>query len=177
MNTFSIGMIEFSNIASAMENVDVMSKAADVEPIFFKTICPGKYIAAVCGDVMAVIAAVDAGKSVTRDPVDSVVIPNIHQDVLTALSHERLKDLNQSLGIIETCSAASAILASDAAVKAAAVQLLDVRLPRGLGGKSYCLMAGDTAAVNVAVDTGAMLASESGQLVSKVVIPGPATMF
>ena len=69
------------------------------------------------------------------------------------------------------------ILASDAAVKAAEVELLDVRLAMGLGGKGYCLMAGYVAAVEAAVSAGALAAGETGLLVEKVVIPGPAPQF
>ena len=66
----------------------------------------------------------------------------------------------------------------DAAVKAADVQLLDVRVALGLGGKGYALMTGDVAAVNAAVEAGSTAAAESGLLVSKVVIPSPAeTVF
>lgn len=83
-----------------------------------------------------------------------------------------------ALGIIETFSAASIVVASDAAVKAADVQLLDVRVALGLGGKGYALMTGDVAAVNAAVEAGSTAAAESGLLVSKVVIPSPAeTVF
>ena len=84
----------------------------------------------------------------------------------------------RALGIIETFSAASIVVASDAAVKAADVQLLDVRVALGLGGKGYALMTGDVAAVNAAVEAGSTAAAESGLLVSKVVIPSPAeTVF
>ena len=66
------------------------------------------------------------------------------------------------------------MVASDAAVKAADVQLLDVRVALGLGGTGYALMTGDVAAVNAAVEAGSTAAAESGLLVSKVVIPSPA---
>lgn len=177
MTTCSIGMIEFTTITSGMESADAMVKAAEVEPIFFKTICPGKYIAAVSGDVAAVEAAVEAGKAMTSHAVDYFVIPNIHPEVLGALAGAGLREGDHSLGIIETYSAVSIILAADAAVKTANVQLVEVRLAMGLGGKGYCLMTGDVAAVNAAVEAGASLAAQSGLLVDRVVIPGPAPVF
>ena len=135
-------MVEFNSIAAGIDAADQMVKTAQVDPLFFKTICPGKFVAAVTGDVAAVSASVNAGR------------------------------------IIETFSAASIVVASDAAVKAADVQLLDVRVALGLGGKGYALMTGDVAAVNAAVEAGSTAAAESGLLVSKVVIPSPAeTVF
>ena len=160
----AVGMVEFNSIAAGIDAADQMVKTAQVDPLFFKTICPGKFVAAVTGDVAAVSASVNAGRETHADAlVDWFIIPNIHRG---------------ALGIIETFSAASIVVASDAAVKAADVQLLDVRVALGLGGKGYALMTGDVAAVNAAVEAGSTAAAESGLLVSKVVIPSPAeTVF
>ena len=158
---------------------DLESIYAQVDPLFFKTICPGKFVAAVTGDVAAVSASVNAGRETHADAlVDWFIIPNIHRDVIGALAGATGITERGALGIIETFSAASIVVASDAAVKAADVQLLDVRVALGLGGKGYALMTGDVAAVNAAVEAGSTAAAESGLLVSKVVIPSPAeTVF
>ena len=166
-------MVEFNSIAAGIDAADQMVKTAQVDPLFFKTICPGKFVAAVTGDVAAVSASVNADAL-----VDWFIIPNIHRDVIGALAGATGITERGALGIIETFSAASIVVASDAAVKAADVQLLDVRVALGLGGKGYALMTGDVAAVNAAVEAGSTAAAESGLLVSKVVIPSPAeTVF
>ena len=171
----AVGMVEFNSIAAGIDAADQMVKTAQVDPLFFKTICPGKFVAAVTGDV----AAVNAGRETHADAlVDWFIIPNIHRDVIGALAGATGITERGALGIIETFSAASIVVASDAAVKAADVQLLDVRVALGLGGKGYALMTGDVAAVNAAVEAGSTAAAESGLLVSKVVIPSPAeTVF
>ena len=156
-------MVEFNSIAAGIDAADQMVKTAQVDPLFFKTICPGKFVAAVTGDVAAVSASVNAGRET---------------HVIGALAGATGITERGALGIIETFSAASIVVASDAAVKAADVQLLDVRVALGLGGKGYALMTGDVAAVNAAVEAGSTAAAESGLLVSKVVIPSPAeTVF
>ncbi len=172
-------MVEFNSIAAGIDAADQMVKTAQVDPLFFKTICPGKFVAAVTGDVAAVSASVNAGRETHADAlVDWFIIPNIHRDVIGALAGATTVSERGALGIIETFSAASIVVASDAAVKAADVQLLDVRVALGLGGKGYALMTGDVAAVNAAVEAGSASAAESGLLVSKVVIPSPAeTVF
>ena len=172
-------MVEFNSIAAGIDAADQMVKTAQVDPLFFKTICPGKFVAAVTGDVAAVSASVNAGRETHADAlVDWFIIPNIHRDVIGALAGATGITERGALGIIETFSAASIVVASDAAVKAADVQLLDVRVALGLGGKGYALMTGDVAAVNAAVEAGSTAAAESGLLVSTVVIPSPAeTVF
>lgn len=176
MQDFSaIGMVEFNSIGCGIEAADQMVKAAQVDPLFFKTICPGKFVAAVSGDVAAVNASINAGRDKgCESVVDSFIIPNVHPDVMSAVCATGSIATHGALGIIETFSAASIIVAADAAVKAADVELLDVRIAMGLGGKGYTLMSGDVAAVRAAVSAGADTTLESGLLIRQVVIPKPA---
>jgi microcompartment protein CcmL/EutN len=64
----------------------------------------------------------------------------------------------QSSGIIETYSAASIIVASDAAVKVAAGRLLDIRLAMGLGEKDHSLIAGRVVDINAVLEAGTSFA-------------------
>jgi len=80
----------------------------------------------------------------------------------------------KALGVIETFSVASSIVAADAAAKAANVQILDVRTALGLGGKGYVLLCGDVAAVQAAIYAGEAGAAESGLLIGTTVLPSPA---
>ena len=72
---------------------------------------------------------------------------------------------------METFSAASAILAADAAVKAAAVDLAEVRLAMGLGGKAFFVVTGDVGPVEMSVAAAAAQAGQAGLLVRRVIIP------
>lgn len=174
----AIGMLEFTSIAAGMEAADLMVKTADVNPLFFKTVCPGKFLAAVGGNVAAVEASVLAGRENAPETVaDWFVIPNLHGEVLAAMSGCVQPAERGALGIIETFSVAAAINAADAAAKAANVRLLEVRSALGLGGKAYVLLGGDVAAVDAAVEAGADLAGAAGLLVRKVVIPSPSDLF
>lgn len=172
----AVGMIEFNSIAGGIEGADYMVKAAQVEPFMMKTICPGKFVVAVHGAVAAVQSSVDAGLEYGKDAIiDHFVIPNISMEVINAIAGS-LGDFRggAALGVIETFSAASCIVSADAANKAAQVDVLDVRLAMGLGGKAFCLLSGDVGAVEQAVEAGAAMAAEEGLLVRKVVIPGVA---
>lgn len=171
----SVGMIEFTSIAAGIEAADRMMKASLVEPLMLKTICPGKFVVAVHGDVAAVQSAVDAGMSNADGTVaDHFVIPNINEAVVSAMACATPEPTGSALGVIETFSAASAILAADTAAKTADVDIAEVRIAMGLGGKAFCLLTGDVAAVNMAVEAAANVVSQSAMLVRKVVIPSAA---
>jgi len=174
MELNSLGLVEMSSIAAGMEAADIMLKTSEVELIISRSICSGKYMVLIGGDVAAVQTAVDnAAQTIDYALVDTFVIPNVHKDIFPALSgHTEVKEL-KSLGILESFSVASLIEGADAAVKSASVQLLEIRLTMALGGKAFCTITGDVAAVQSAVDSGAKLISEKGLLVNKVVIAQP----
>ena len=171
-NIQAVGMIEFNSIAVGIEAADHMMKAADVEPLMIKSICPGKYVVAVYSNVAAVQASVDAGMAAGVDTlVDHFVIPNIDKAVIAAMGMALADIRGNAVGVIETFSAASCIVAADTAVKTADVDLIEVRIAMGVGGKAFCILAGDVGPVEMSVGAGAASAAEKGLLVRKTVIP------
>jgi microcompartment protein CcmL/EutN len=168
----AVGMIEFNSIAVGIEAADTMVKAALVEPLMMKTICPGKYLVGVYSEVASVQAAVGAGLQCGKDAVvDHFVIPNINPPVVSGMSGAVELTAGPAVGVIETFSVASSIVAADVASKAANVDIIDLRIAMGLGGKAFCLLAGDVASVETAVASGAESVAANGMLVRKVVIP------
>ncbi len=151
-----------------------MAKTADVEIQVMKTLCPGKFMVLVSGDVSSVQQSVTAGVELAEDKsVDHFVIPNIHSSILPAIGGGNELPVVRAVGVIETYSVASAIEATDAAVKAADVQPVRLHMAFGIGGKAYCVLCGEVADVKTAVATGSALAAEKGFLVSSIVIPRP----
>ena len=170
----SLGLIELTSIASGFQACDAMLKAANVDLVLSRSICSGKYMVMVRGDVAAVEAAVAAGTAASRfSVIDSFVIPNLHEAVFPALSGASKVEELEALGIVESFSVASLIEGADAAVKAANVQLIEIRLAMALGGKAFVTLTGNVAAVQSAVDAGAQIVGQKGMLVNKVVIPHP----
>jgi len=53
------------------------------------------------------------------------------------------------------------------------VDLIDVRLGTGIGGKSFVILTGEVAAVKASIDAGINTPAAEGMLVSSVVIPSP----
>ena len=75
--------------------------------------------------------------------------------------------------MVETFSLASAISVADISVKAADVDLIEVRLGRGMGGKSYVIITGEVAAVEASVRAAEAGEGLDGLIASSVVIPSP----
>jgi microcompartment protein CcmL/EutN len=74
---------------------------------------------------------------------------------------------------VESFSVASLIEGADAAVKAANIQLIEIRLAMALGGKAFVTLTGSVAAVQSAVEAGTQVVGAKGMLVNKVVIASP----
>jgi microcompartment protein CcmL/EutN len=170
----AIGIIETSSIAKGFQIADTVLKTANVEILVNRTICPGKYMVLIGGDVDAVTASVEAGVRVgAHTVVDHFVIANVHPAVFPAISGvAHLPDL-KALGVIESFSVASIIEAADAAVKATPVQLVTIHLAMAIGGKGFLSLTGDVASVQEAVEVAASVIERKGLLVEKVVIPRP----
>ena len=173
----SIGLIELTSVATGFLVEDVMLKAASVQLLLARSICSGKFLIVVSGDVSSVTAAVEAG-GVAAGPslIERRQIARVHPSVLAAISNAVDVDPRQlrSIGVIETFSAASIIEVADAAVKSANVTLLRVHLAMALGGKGFVMMAGDVASVQAAVAAGSRVAAEDGMLVGRGVIAAPS---
>lgn len=174
MSEKAIGLIELSSVAAGFQTADAMLKAAKVRLVLSRSICSGKYMVLVGGEVGAVQSAVEAGAaSADGCLVDKSIIPGVHEDVFAALGRSTIPTIGESLGILEAFSVASLIEGADAAAKAARVTLLEIRLAMALGGKAFVTMTGDVASVQAAVEAGKARIAEAGMLVNAVVIPRP----
>ena len=170
----SIGLLELTSIARGIEATDLMLKAADVELLASRSICSGKYMVLVRGDVAACISSLDAGTLAGGETVaDRTVIPNLHEDIFPAISQSSDAGKVQSLGILESFNVASLIEGADAAAKAADVRILEMRLAMALGGKAFCVLTGGVSAVTAAVEAGKYVIGEKGLLAGWAVIPSP----
>ena len=170
----ALGMIETMSVPLGIEAGDAMLKAAETELVTAQAACAGKYIVIVEGEVAAVRASVEAGKTSAGSAlVDSLVIPGIHDQVTPAIGAAAEVGEVNALGIMESYSMCAAILCADAAVKAAAVELIEVRLGRGLGGKAFVILTGEVAAVRAAVEAAEAMEEVQGMLGASAVIPSP----
>ena len=59
----AIGMAEFKTVSAGITAADAMVKTADVDVIEAETVCPGKYIVIITGELSAVNASVETAKT------------------------------------------------------------------------------------------------------------------
>lgn len=170
----SIGIIEISNIAKGYLICDDILKKSEVQMVMAQPICPGKFVMIFGGTVSSVRVACEYTQTnFSENVLDISEFGNIDIRVFDALNGAAGGETNGSLGIIETFSVSSCILAADAALKAAAVEIVELRTARGMGGKSYVAISGNVAAVTAGVEAGAATATENGILNDTAIIASP----
>ena len=168
----AIGMVELSSIAKGIETSDYMVKAAQVDLLRSSTVCPGKYVVIVGGDTGDVKAAMQEGLARGGEyVVDSLIISNVHEQLIPALTGTVSVENPGAVGVIEFYSMASAILAADEAAKAANITLIEVRMGYAVGGKGFVTLTGDVGAVRAAV---AAAKQDKDLYVASTVIPRPS---
>ena len=169
---FAIAAIETSSIAQGTVAADAILKTAEVEILELGPLSPGKFWILIGGEVATVRASFQRGLEVAGETLlDSLFIPQLHDLVIPALRGTCPPQDHDALGIIETLTAASAIVAADRAAKAAEVVLRDLRLSNGLGGKGVLWLSGAVGDVQAAVEAGRAEALRKGLLARSVVIP------
>ena len=169
----ALGMIEFKTVASGITATDVMLKTADVEVVQANPVCPGKYLATIAGELSSVRAAIDAAEAYNPAMlVDKFVLGNPHESVQPAISGALEVENKAAIGILETFTAASAVVAADTAAKTALVELVEVRLAKGMCGKSYIILTGSVSSVTAAIEK-AKAGVGGGMFLDCSVIAGP----
>ncbi len=170
----AVGFIELNSIARGAEAADMALKTSDIQLVSSFAGCPGKYYLLFSGKTAAVQEAVKAGTRTGGEcVVDSAVISNVHPDVIAAMTKTTKQSLKNAVGVMEFFGVTAAVCAADAAVKAADVDLIEIRCGLGIGGKAYVTLSGDVAGVNAAVAAGTARENAGGMTVGTSVIPNP----
>jgi len=167
----AIGLLEFDSVAIGIAAADAMVKRAPIGDLVAGSVQPGRYLVLVAGDVASVEESMEAGREASAESlIAEIVLHDVHQGVAAALRGERIPGPVEALGVIETGSVAPLLAAADAGLKGAAVDLLEVNVADGLGGKAYLLFGGAVSDVEAAVSIGTSRV-EVSELVGAVVIP------
>ena len=170
----AVGLLEWRSIAQGIRATDTLLKTALVELYQAGSVCPGKFIALFGGEVGAVQSALEAAKRDSGgEVIDELLLAKVDPAVFPALTGTTEARAEGALGILETFTAAAAVRAADTAVKAAAVNLIEVRVARGMGGKGVVLFSGEVGAVKAAAEAAVSAAASAGLLVGYAVIPAP----
>ena len=172
----AIGLLELCSVARGVEVADAILWERDIELLFATPVQPGKYVMLFTGSVQDLSSAIRLGVELAGgDLVDQLLIPQVHTQVEMALRRRdgQVQGTIDAIGVIETRTVASTILSADVALKRATVDLIELRIANGLGGKSFVTMTGEVSDVRSSIAAGAADAESRGQLARQVVIPRP----
>ena len=148
----ALALIEVSSIARGHVVADAMCKKAPIELVLARPVSPGKHVTLIVGGVADVKEAVQIGVEVADDAyVDRLELAQVAPELVRALRRKKIHFDDRSLGLFETFSIASALLAADAACKAAEVGIIALRLGDGIGGKAYFALQGEQGDVEAAL--------------------------
>lgn len=171
----AIGMVELTTVSTGFKAADDMAKAAEIEILQAEVTCPGKFVVLVTGELSAVRASVDVVKGRYSDKViDTFVLGNPHESIFPAIYGTVQPEKIEALGILETYDVSALIVAADLAAKTAIVDLLELRLAKGMCGKSYMTLTGSVSAVQAAIDKAKAEAGDRGMFLDSSVIARPS---
>jgi len=155
---------------------DAMLKAADVQLLLARTICSGKYLIVIGGEVAAVSASWRrAPGAATGRSSRNVSFAQVHQDVFPAigLSVDVPTTAPWALASSRRSRRRASSTLADACAKSADVHALRIHLAMALGGKGFVLLTGS---VRVSKRRSPRHAGrgEDGILVGRAVIAAPS---
>ena len=168
----SLGFLETDSLARGVVCADAMIKTAAVRLALLAPVSSGRLLVAVDGEVAPVEAALTKGVEVASDYlVDALFIPDLHPDVPYALGADAERNVGESLGLVETATAAAAVRAADAACKAASIRIVRLRLAYGIAGKGFLQITGKVASVEAGVAAAASAVEHPEFLLQTEIIP------
>ncbi len=153
----ALALIEVASVARGMVVCDALVKRAQVEVLRAHPVDPGKYSILFAGPVAEVEEAMEAAEeTAAKTTIDTLLLPFVHDAVIPAVRGNPGAPTVISLGIVETHTLAGSVVGLDAALKAAEVAVVELRLGAGLAGKGYFVLTGELhdveAALEAAVD-------------------------
>ena len=171
---YAVGVIEIRSIAKGIEACDDALKSANIRLVSAHPSCPGKYEMILTGPLSDVQTSLERVRDTYgRYVIDAVLMGRIDETVVRALLGGQNAKAEGALGVIETFSASSAIKAADTAVKTSKVEIYDLRVSRGMGGKGMVLLTGEVSDVTAAVEAGSLYAQDQGLFASSSVMASP----
>jgi microcompartment protein CcmL/EutN len=139
----ALALVELGSLSRAYLVLDALVKKAPVTVIAFDEVSPGKSLILFTGGESEVEESLtEARVTCGEHLLDLLMLPNVHDSVVAALRGQPRVRAVEALVAVETRTAAAAVRAADAALKAADVELIRLKLSRGLGGKGLLLLTG-----------------------------------
>jgi microcompartment protein CcmL/EutN len=168
----AIALLELPSIATGIFCADEMIKCSPITVLKSGTVHKGKYLILIGGTVASTEEAFKIGRAIAKeDLIDQVFLPDIHSQVYEAITGQRRPCSKESIGIIETTTAAATIKSTDAAIKGAKIDVVEIRLADHLGGKGFSIVTGEVEDVQSAIHVAQNTITNPDYWVHGIVIP------
>lgn len=169
----SIGGIELRSISKGIEVTDFMVKKAQVEIIYFKSICPGKFIALISGNEGEVKVAIDYGVDLgEKYVVDSFLINNVHEEIISSIKGKYIECKKGAIGIVETNSVCSGLQALDRVLKESNVTIVKIQLAFVIGGKFVFTVSGELSDIQNGIEVMKSIVNNN-KIINISIVPSP----
>ncbi|MGL5655559.1 MAG: BMC domain-containing protein [Fusobacteriaceae bacterium] len=171
----ALGLIEFSKIPQGIYHLDQINKGNFVTTLYSASVCPGKFIALIEGNLSAVSQAIEKVQKNSESLIDTFVLGNPSEELLKGVMGIKGELMPQeSIAVLEGFTVASLIEAADIALKTAQVKLIQLKLARGICGKSYYIIGGNLSEVSHALESSKIFLEEKGMYLDSSVISNPS---
>ncbi|MCK5074984.1 MAG: BMC domain-containing protein [Calditrichia bacterium] len=168
----AIALIELSSIAGGILTADAMVKSAPISVLKTGTVHKGKNLILIGGSVASVEEAYNKGLAVSgSNVVDSVILPDIHPQLHDAVLGNRIKCTGEAIGVIETSSIAANIKSTDAGLKEAEVDLVELKIADSIGGKAFTIFSGKLEEVEAAVHAAKEKTTDPKFWLNEIIVP------
>lgn len=151
----AVAMVELDDVPAGLLSLDALAKEAAVFVIAAGTVQCGRWLTAFAGDVEPVERSFARATQVAGGALlDSVLLPYAEPRILPALRDGRARSpgSGDALGVLQTSSSPTLLRAVDAALKGAEVELLELRVAEGLGGRGLATLWGLQHDVEAAIE-------------------------
>jgi microcompartment protein CcmL/EutN len=144
----AIAVLEFGSIADGIYSTDAVLKKAPIAMIKSGTVSGGRYLIIIGGST----ASVQESMAVATGVYDSVFLPDIHVPLHDAILGKRTKCLDDAVAILETTTISANVRASEAALKATGVTLVEIRMAEyEMSGKAMSVFCGELHEIEAAM--------------------------
>ena len=150
----AIGFMELKDMGLGLVVADAIAKAAPVDLLEAKPICPGWFFILFTGESAAVTAAAKTGAQIAGERmIAKDEVYKLSDHVIEAMTPTPFQGEMKSLGIVESKNLVAGIRLADLAAKGGRIELMNMRRSVGNAGKVLLTFTGETASVNQAIDS------------------------
>ncbi len=154
----ALAMLQLTDVPAGLRALDGLVKEAPVQIFATGTVQSGHYLIAFGGQVEAVVRSFDRAVAIAGASLaDRVLLADAEPRILPAFRDGavrwgRAEPPGDALGVVQCGSCPVLLAAIDGALKGALVDLVELRVGDGLGGKSLATLWGEIHDVEAALE-------------------------